>query len=229
MQSAALPSCLTACPRLCPLPSNLAALCCTFCRTFVPSQPLTFLSLSPPQALLCRYSGQEEVVVGVPVAGRDRPETHPIIGYFINSVPILGGLGDTSGGDGEGPTLAAMARAASQALTDALAHSLLPLTQLAAAVRAERILGANPVFQVRAAGGECLWVLVLLWCLVFGGCWRAWWVLQWLIGSMGAGCSVGAAVAGLSGARPAEPFAAAFHAVCSTQPAARSRCAALLS
>ncbi|KAI3432787.1 hypothetical protein D9Q98_010372 [Chlorella vulgaris] len=106
------------------------------------------LLLACLQALLCRYSGQEEVVVGVPVAGRDRPETHPVIGYFINSVPILGGLGDTSGGDGEGPTLAAMARAASQALTDALAHSLLPLTQLAAAVRAERILGANPVFQV---------------------------------------------------------------------------------
>jgi non-ribosomal peptide synthetase component F len=102
------------------------------------------------QAVLCRYSGQEEVVVGVPVAGRDRPETHPIIGYFINSLPIRGGLGDTSA-EAEGPTLAAMARAASQALTEALAHALLPLAQLAAAVRAERFPGANPVFQVRWA------------------------------------------------------------------------------
>jgi non-ribosomal peptide synthetase component F len=145
-----------------------------------------FLSFLPPQALLCRYSGQEEVVVGVPVAGRDRPETHPIIGYFINSVPILGGLGDTSGGDGEGPTLAAMARAASQALTDALAHSLLPLTQLAAAVRAERILGANPVFQVRTAGEGWALMLVLLF-----GVWLVWWVLVgWFGGCLFNGCWV---------------------------------------
>ena len=35
------------------------------------------------QAVLLRYSGQDDLVLGVPVAGRDRPETQSLVGYFV--------------------------------------------------------------------------------------------------------------------------------------------------
>ncbi|PON12682.1 hypothetical protein C2W62_38345 [Candidatus Entotheonella serta] len=37
---------------------------------------------------LHRYSGQEDIVVGTPVAGRNRVETEPLIGLFINTVVL---------------------------------------------------------------------------------------------------------------------------------------------
>jgi non-ribosomal peptide synthetase component F len=40
------------------------------------------------QVVLLRYSNQEEVTIGVPTAGRQQPETHPLIGYFVNPLPI---------------------------------------------------------------------------------------------------------------------------------------------
>src|SRR5207302_5447895 len=45
---------------------------------------LYMLLLAGFQALLYRYSGQEEVVVGSPIAGRTRPETEELIGLFVN-------------------------------------------------------------------------------------------------------------------------------------------------
>src|SRR5438067_2355941 len=40
------------------------------------------------QALLSRYSGQEEVVVGTPIAGRTRRETEGLIGFFVNTLAL---------------------------------------------------------------------------------------------------------------------------------------------
>lgn len=91
--------------------------------------------------MLCRFSGQDEVVVGVPVAGRDRMETHGIMGYFINTLPVRGGLL-------EGATVGSMAAAAGQAMSEALQHSLLPLADIVATAGARRTAGVNPLFQV---------------------------------------------------------------------------------
>ena len=44
--------------------------------------------LAALQAVLLRYSGQDDVVVGVPVAGRGRPEVQGLVGYFINTMPV---------------------------------------------------------------------------------------------------------------------------------------------
>ena len=44
--------------------------------------------LAALQAVLLRYTGQDDLVVGVPVAGRDRQETHGLVGYFINTLPV---------------------------------------------------------------------------------------------------------------------------------------------
>lgn len=87
-----------------------------------------------------RCSGQDEVVVGVPVAGRDQAETHPLVGYFINTLPIRGQLAQDS-------SLADLARSAARCMAQAVEHSLLPLQHIVSAVGAQRVPGANPLFQ----------------------------------------------------------------------------------
>src|SRR6185295_2927141 len=53
--------------------------------------------LSSFMALLSRYTGQEDLVVGSPIAGRDRVETEQLIGFFINTLVLRGDLsGDPS-------------------------------------------------------------------------------------------------------------------------------------
>lgn len=99
--------------------------------------------LAALQAVLLRYSGgQNDLVVGVPVAGRDRPETQRLVGYFVQALPVRCEVPD-------GSTLADMARNASKATLGALSHSLLPLQHVVAASGIERMPGANPLFQVR--------------------------------------------------------------------------------
>ena len=98
--------------------------------------------LAALQAVLLRYSGEEEVVVGVPVAGRDYPETQGLMGYFINTLPVRC-LADGSA------SWAELARAASRAVLEALEHSALPIDQILAASGVQRVPGANPLFQVR--------------------------------------------------------------------------------
>ena len=44
------------------------------------------------QALLSRYSGQQDVCVGTPVAGRNRVEIEGLIGFFVNQLVIRGRL-----------------------------------------------------------------------------------------------------------------------------------------
>ncbi|HEU5217154.1 MAG TPA: condensation domain-containing protein, partial [Gemmatimonadales bacterium] len=49
---------------------------------------LFMVLLAAYQALLQRYSGQEDIIVGSPIAGRGRPETEALIGYFINTLVL---------------------------------------------------------------------------------------------------------------------------------------------
>jgi non-ribosomal peptide synthetase component F len=84
------------------------------------------------------------VVVGVPVAGRDRPETQGLIGYFINTLPVRGGASM------EEASFADLAKQASRATMDALSHSALPLEEIVSAAGVQRKAGVNPLFQVRS-------------------------------------------------------------------------------
>lgn len=88
-----------------------------------------------------RYSAQDDVVIGVPTAGRDRFETHGLIGYFINTVPVRA----TSD---ENTTFEEMVKNASEATLSALSNSHLPLQQVVELARVPRTPGANPLFQV---------------------------------------------------------------------------------
>ena len=40
------------------------------------------------KAVMYRYSGQQDIVVGTPVAGRSRQELEPLIGFFVNTVAV---------------------------------------------------------------------------------------------------------------------------------------------
>ncbi len=91
-------------------------------------------------ALLGRYSGQEEVVVGTPVAHRDRLETERLIGFFVNTLALRVDLG----GEPTGRELLARARRAALA---AYSHQELPFERLVDELQPERDLARHPVFQ----------------------------------------------------------------------------------
>ncbi|WP_415116930.1 amino acid adenylation domain-containing protein [Paraburkholderia sp.] len=93
------------------------------------------------QALLHRYTGQEDIRVGVPVANRHRVETEPLIGFFVNTQVLRARV------DGEA-TLGALLEQTREATVGAQAHQDLPFDVLVDALRPERSLSHTPLFQV---------------------------------------------------------------------------------
>jgi amino acid adenylation domain-containing protein len=92
-------------------------------------------------AVLARLSGQDEVVVGSPVAGRSRLELEPLIGCFVNTLALRIDLG------GEPTVTELLARTRAQVLA-AHAHQDLAFDQVVELVKPPRSLAHPPVFQV---------------------------------------------------------------------------------
>lgn len=95
-------------------------------------------------ALLGRLSGQEEVVIGTPVANRGRVEIEPLIGFFANSLAIRV---DLSGSPSTGQLLEHVRRQ----VVSAQAHQDIPFEQLVELLAPSRSLSHSPVFQVMLA------------------------------------------------------------------------------
>jgi amino acid adenylation domain-containing protein len=105
---------------------------------------LFMVLLAAFQALLGRYSGQDDIVVGSPIANRNRAEIEPLAGFFVNSLVLRGDLsGDPSFAD-------LLARTRRTAL-EAYSHQDLPFERLVEELRPERRLAENPLFQVMCA------------------------------------------------------------------------------
>jgi amino acid adenylation domain-containing protein len=93
------------------------------------------------QVLLSRYTGQPDVRVGVPIANRHRAETEGVIGFFVNT-QVLRSVLDVR------ESLSQVLARAKDAALGAQAHQDLPFEQLVEALQPDRVLGANPLFQV---------------------------------------------------------------------------------
>lgn len=103
---------------------------------------LFMLMLALYKAQLYRYSGQRDLRVAVPVAGRGRPETEGVVGLFVNTLVMRS---QPSAGLPFKELLQAV-RATAQ---DAQAHADLPFDQLVEALQPERNLRHNPLCQVK--------------------------------------------------------------------------------
>ncbi|WP_437276702.1 amino acid adenylation domain-containing protein [Sorangium sp. So ce375] len=95
-------------------------------------------------ALLHRLSGQSDLLVGTPIAGRDHRELEGVIGCFVNTLVFRGDLRD------DPPFSALLTRVRGTAVR-VFAHADIPFERLVNAVRPERDLGRTPLFQVMFA------------------------------------------------------------------------------
>jgi amino acid adenylation domain-containing protein len=102
---------------------------------------LFMVLLSAFQVLLMRYSRQQDLAVGVPIAGRHRIELQGLIGYFINTLVMRTDLG---GNPGFTELLGRVRRTA----LDAYGHQELPFDRLVSALGPKPDLSRNPLYQV---------------------------------------------------------------------------------
>ncbi|MEJ1929745.1 amino acid adenylation domain-containing protein [Nostoc sp. NIES-2111] len=93
------------------------------------------------QILLWRYSGQDDICIGTPIANRNRAEIESLIGFFINTLVLRTRL------DGN-PSFRELLSRVREVALGAYAHQDLPFEMLVEALQPERNLSHNPIFQV---------------------------------------------------------------------------------
>jgi amino acid adenylation domain-containing protein len=92
-------------------------------------------------AMLHRYSDQNDILIGSPVAGRDRLEIEPLIGFFVNTLVLRFNLSGN-------PSFRELLRQSRELTLAAQTHQDLPFEMLVEALQPERSLGHSPIFQV---------------------------------------------------------------------------------
>ena len=101
---------------------------------------LSMLLLAAYKVLLHRHCGQEDLMVGMPIANRQRVETEPLIGVFINTLVLRTSLAG-------GPTFRELLGRVKQTAVDAYTHPDLPLERLMELLAVRRDASRAPLFQ----------------------------------------------------------------------------------
>ena len=92
-------------------------------------------------AFLYRYTGQDDLVIGTPVANRDRLEIEGLIGFFVNTLVLR----TRAGGD---PSFAELVGRVRDEALEVFGHQEVPFAKLVEALRPERDASYTPIFQV---------------------------------------------------------------------------------
>ncbi|HYG62727.1 MAG TPA: amino acid adenylation domain-containing protein, partial [Thermoanaerobaculia bacterium] len=100
------------------------------------------------QTLLGRYSGQQDLAVGTPVAGRNHVEIEDLIGFFVNTLVLRADLSRGAAGE---PSFRELLGQTRETALDAHTHQDLPFDRLVQELSPERSLAHVPLFQVMLA------------------------------------------------------------------------------
>ena len=111
---------------------------------------LYMILLAAFQIVLHRYTGQDDISVGSPIANRNRIEIESLIGFFVNTVVLRT---DLSGN----PTFRELLRRVRDTALDAYAHQDLPFEKLVEELQPERELSRSPLFQVMFTFQNASW------------------------------------------------------------------------
>lgn len=102
---------------------------------------LYMVLLGALQIVIGRCSGQDDVIVGSPIAGRNHAKVEPLIGFFINTVALRTNLAGN-------PTFKTLLAQIRKTTLDAYAHQSAPFDRVIAELQPARDLSRHPVFQV---------------------------------------------------------------------------------
>ncbi len=91
--------------------------------------------------LLHRYTGQDDLLVGTPIANRTTPEAEGVVGFLVNALVLRVDVGGA-------PTFRDLLRRARAVALGAYAHQDLPFERLVEDLQPERTLARSPLFQV---------------------------------------------------------------------------------
>ncbi|EGJ32848.1 non-ribosomal peptide synthetase module, partial [Moorena producens 3L] len=101
---------------------------------------LFMLLLAAYNVLLARYTSEDDIVVGTPIAGRTRSEIEGLIGFFVNTLVLRTDLSDD-------PDFIEVMRRARETALAAYAHQELPFEKLVEELQPERDVSHPPLFQ----------------------------------------------------------------------------------